>query len=84
MANPRLYSIGHSNHELVRLVELLQAAEVTAVADVRSQPFSQRCPHFNRPQLHEGLQQSGIAYAFLGYELGVGGLVRECQRRRRG
>jgi uncharacterized protein (DUF488 family) len=55
---------------LIRLVELLRAASVTAIADVRSQPFSQRYPHFNRPELQRGLADHDIAYAFLGGELG--------------
>src|SRR5262245_17139822 len=66
----RLYSIGHSNHELGRLVELLEAAAVTAVADVRSSPYSKRLPHFNRPALEQGLKGRGIAYVFLGDLLG--------------
>jgi hypothetical protein len=43
---------------------------VTAVADVRSQPFSQRYPQFNRPELEAELKQHGIAYVFLGGLLG--------------
>lgn len=70
MAANRLYSIGHSNHDLARLVSLLQSAGVTAVADVRSQPYSQRQPHFNRPELARGLQTSAISYVFLGAPLG--------------
>jgi hypothetical protein len=70
MAKTRLYSIGHSNHDLARLVQLLQAAGVTAVADVRSQPYSQRLPHFNRPELERDLRGCEIDYVFLGRELG--------------
>jgi uncharacterized protein (DUF488 family) len=70
VAQARLFSIGHSNHELAGLVELLRNVGVTAVADVRSQPFSQRLPHFNRPDLAHGLDEYGIAYAFLGEQLG--------------
>jgi uncharacterized protein (DUF488 family) len=70
MADARLFSIGHSNHELTRLVQLLQEAGVTAVADVRSQPFSQRYPQFNRSDLQQGLAQFDIVYAFLGDQLG--------------
>lgn len=66
----RLFSIGHSHHELPRLVELLRQAGVTAVADVRSRPYSGRHPHFNRPELAEALKQHGIAYFFLGDTLG--------------
>src|SRR5437868_1994000 len=70
MAETRLYSIGHSNHELARLVQLLQHAGVTAVADVRSQPYSQRLPQFNRAELERGLQSCDIGYAFAGHRLG--------------
>jgi uncharacterized protein (DUF488 family) len=66
----RLFSIGHSNHELARLLELLREAKVTAVADVRSQPFSRRHPQFDRPELERGLRTAGIAYVFLGDLLG--------------
>jgi uncharacterized protein (DUF488 family) len=70
MAKTRLYSIGHSNHDPARLVQLLQSAGVTALADVRSQPYSQRLPHFNRPELEKDLQACEIAYVFLGRQLG--------------
>ena len=70
MAEKRLYTIGHSNHDLARLVHLLLSAGVTAVADVRSQPYSQRLPHFNRPELERGLQSCAIAYLFAGHWLG--------------
>jgi uncharacterized protein (DUF488 family) len=66
----RLFSVGHSSHTFDRLVELLRQAAVTAVADVRSQPFSQRYPQFNRPELARGLKKHEIAYAFVGDQLG--------------
>jgi uncharacterized protein (DUF488 family) len=66
----RLFSIGHSTHELADLIRLLQRAEVTAVADVRSHPFSRHQPQFNQPELERGLKQHGIAYVFLGDLLG--------------
>ena len=66
----RLYTIGHSNHEAEALLELLRGAGVTAVADVRSSPFSRRLPQFNRTTLEAFLRHYGIAYVFLGEELG--------------
>lgn len=52
-------------------VELLRMHAVTAVCDVRSAPYSRRNPQFDRETLRETLAVSGIAYAFLGEELGA-------------
>jgi hypothetical protein len=38
----RLFTIGHSNHAIDRYLALLRQVQVTAIADVRSSPFSQR------------------------------------------
>jgi uncharacterized protein (DUF488 family) len=65
-----ILSVGHSNHELERFVELLRQARVSAIADVRSSPFSRRLPQFNRPHLESALRQHQIAYVFLGDLLG--------------
>jgi uncharacterized protein (DUF488 family) len=70
MTTDRLYSIGHSSHAPTAFRGLLRAAGVTAVADVRSQPFSQRWPQFNRPELERALRAEGIVYVFLGDRLG--------------
>lgn len=66
----RLFSVGHSNHDLDRFLSLLRDAGITAIADVRSQPYSRRLPHFSRPELERALREAGIAYAFLGDTLG--------------
>ncbi len=67
--NPIL-TIGHSKHTLPRFIALLQGAHVTAVADVRSAPVSRFSPHFNKDRLAASLAQFGMAYVFLGKELG--------------
>jgi uncharacterized protein (DUF488 family) len=41
------------------------------VCDVRSTPFSRFNPQFNREALQTSLQAAGIAYVFLGKELGA-------------
>lgn len=67
----RLYTIGHSAHTLERFVELLSIHAVSAVADVRSHPYSRFAPQFNREALREALKKFDIHYVFLGDELGV-------------
>jgi uncharacterized protein (DUF488 family) len=63
-------TIGHSAHSWERFVALLRSARVTAVADVRSSPYSRRNPQFNRGDLSEELRLNGFSYVFLGKELG--------------
>lgn len=66
-----IFTVGHSAHEVARFVDLLARHGVEAVADVRSMPYSRRHPQFNRETLKESLKASGIAYVFLGKELGA-------------
>jgi uncharacterized protein (DUF488 family) len=68
--SPSVLTIGHSTHAWERFASLLRGAGVTAVADVRTSPYSRRCPHFNRDELRENLRQDGVSYVFLGNELG--------------
>jgi len=63
-------TIGHSAHPPERFIALLRGADVTAVADVRSAPYSRYSPQFNQAQLRDELGRAGIAYVFLGRELG--------------
>jgi uncharacterized protein (DUF488 family) len=73
-----VYTIGHSNHSLDRLVQLLTAHGVTAVADVRSHPYSRFNPQFDRQRLETDLGSAGLAYVFLGRELGAGPGDKAC------
>ena len=66
-----LYTVGHSNHPIDKFVSLLTANGITAVADVRSRPFSRRNPQFNKERLAAELAKHGIAYVFVGKELGA-------------
>jgi uncharacterized protein (DUF488 family) len=68
---PEILTIGHSTHSIDRFITLLQLHGVTAIADVRSQPFSRYAPQFNRTELTASLRGAGIQYVFLGRELGA-------------
>lgn len=67
----QLFTIGHSNLNIETFISLLQKHGITAVADVRSHPYSRRFPHFSQPALKTSLLNAGINYVFLGRELGA-------------
>jgi len=78
-----IFTIGHSNHTEERFTELLRGAAITAIADVRSRPKSAYCPHFDQTALEQSLRRAGVAYVFLGRELGARREERECYEGRR-
>ena len=67
----QLFTIGHSSHAAEYFVGLLVQHKITAICDVRSFPMSRRNPQFNRETLKPFLKKNGIAYVFLGKELGA-------------
>lgn len=73
-----IYTIGHSTHSLATFLSLLTEHRISAVADVRSEPYSRFNPQFDRDALRAGLAQAGISYVFLGRELGARREEAEC------
>lgn len=66
-----VFTVGHSSQELGDLISLLDRHCITAVADIRSTPYSQTYPQFSREVLKRTLNSRGIVYVFLGSELGA-------------
>ena len=66
-----VFTLGHSNHPQEYFIELLRRHSVTALADVRSVPYSRINPQFSREGLRKALEVAGIVYVFLGKELGA-------------
>ena len=65
-----LFTIGHSNHRLERLIELLRQYQVSLVVDIRSVPASRYNPQFNQKSLRHTLYENGIEYIYMGDQLG--------------
>jgi uncharacterized protein (DUF488 family) len=74
----RIFTVGHSNHSIERFSTLLKQHGVTAVADVRSSPFSRHFSHFNQAPLKNSLRSQEISYVFLGDQLGARSKDSEC------
>jgi uncharacterized protein (DUF488 family) len=65
-----IYTIGHSTHTIQDFIKLLKSRGITAIADVRSAPYSRFQPQFNREALAKSLNDSGIEYVFVGDSIG--------------
>ncbi|MEO6872445.1 MAG: DUF488 domain-containing protein [Chthoniobacterales bacterium] len=64
-------TVGHSTRAIEEFVRLLQAHDVTMLADVRTIPKSRHNPQFNKTSLPAPLRKAGIEYVHLP---GLGGL----------
>ena len=69
--NNVLMSIGHSQHQVEYFVYLLKTHEVNYVIDVRSTPYSQFAPDYNRENIKNILKDNAIEYAFMGAFFGA-------------
>lgn len=65
-----IYTIGHSSVPMEQFLDTLRRHGITLVVDVRSRPYSRYAPHFNQRSLESHLHLTGIAYRYMGHELG--------------
>lgn len=67
----KLYTIGYSSFSPEEFADVLSKYGITALADVRSSPYSAYHPDYNRDNLRNFLKRQGIQYVYLGRELGA-------------
>jgi uncharacterized protein (DUF488 family) len=67
---PRVFTIGHSNHDATWFVSLLKTHAIDVLVDTRSQPISRHVPHFDMPDLQKLVTSAGVRFVYLGRELG--------------
>lgn len=65
------FTIGHSTHEIDSFINLLQLNGVEWLVDVRSIPYSQHNPQYNKENLKTDLGKSHISYVHMGNLLGA-------------
>jgi uncharacterized protein (DUF488 family) len=75
-----LFTVGHSTHPIEVFCGLLKQHNITALADVRSHPYSQYFPQYSQKALKSVLATEQITYVFLGKELGARSENPACYR----
>ncbi len=73
-----IYTIGYAGYDLEGFIAALKKYSIAVLADVRSSPYSQFRPEFNREALQSMLEKENIRYNFLGDKCGARTTDREC------
>jgi len=68
--SPQLFSVGHGTRPIDAFVDLLRAAGVERLVDVRTAPGSRRNPQYGQDALRRALEDAAIAYVWRGEDLG--------------
>jgi uncharacterized protein (DUF488 family) len=78
--NKIIHTIGYAAHTVESFIAALEKFSITAIADVRSQPYSKFKPEFNREKLKKVLINKRIEYVFLGDNIGARIKAPECYK----
>jgi uncharacterized protein (DUF488 family) len=65
-----IYTIGHSNQDIVTFLKLLKNNSIQVVVDVRSAPYSRYVPQFNKKEIETAITDAGLQYIFMGDVIG--------------
>lgn len=66
-----IYTIGHTIQSIEDFYDMIRRFNIDCLIDVRSMPFSQHAPQFNRDNLKYYLKSKGVLYAHFGLEFGA-------------
>lgn len=66
-----IYTIGHTLQSADEFYEMISKYDINCIIDVRSMPYSQHAPQFNKENLNLFLRNHGVLYAHFGTEFGA-------------
>ena len=67
----KLYTIGHSQHDIKYFVRMLKKHNINYILDVRSTPYSKYAEQYNKENIEKYVSQKGIKYSFMGKFFGA-------------
>lgn len=65
-----IFTIGHSNHDLLDFLNILKRNKIQVLVDVRSDPYSRYAPQFNKNDFQRHIEAAGIIYRYSGHSIG--------------
>ena len=67
----KIYTIGHSNYSVEKLLDMLKIYEIDCVIDIRGTPYSKYNVQFNKETIRKTLTDRGYLYIYMGKEFAV-------------
>ncbi len=64
-----IYTIGHSNYSMEKLIEILKKFNINCVVDTRATPYSKYNKQFDKENIKRTLKNEGFFYIYMGKEL---------------
>lgn len=64
-----IYTIGHSNYTMERLIDMLEYYNINCVVDIRGTPYSKYNIQFDKEAIRYALTNAGFVYIYMGKEL---------------
>lgn len=71
-----IYTIGHSNYTIERLIDMLKRYKIDCVVDIRGIPYSKYNIQFDLETIKYLLTKSGFIYLYMGKEFGANRISR--------
>lgn len=63
-----IYTIGHSNYPVEKLMEMLRHYDISCVVDIRGTPYSKYNVQFNKEVIAHTLREAGFVYIYMAKE----------------
>ena len=64
----KIYTLGHSNYSVERLMEMLRYYDINCVVDIRGTPYSKYNVWFDKEVIAYTLKKNGFTYIYMGEE----------------
>ena len=64
-----IYTIGHSNYTVEKLIDMLKHYDIDTVVDIRGTPYSKYNVQYNKETIAHTLTEAGFIYIYMAKEL---------------
>lgn len=71
-----IYTIGHSNYTMERLIDMLEYYNINCVVDIRGTPYSKYNIQFDKEAIRYTLTNAGFVYIYMGKELAAKRIIK--------